>query len=227
MLKYLYKKYSMNIVDFPFTFFLMASNIIISLIGFYNRSIFDKLILWPYHVKREKEIFRFITSGFLHADFIHLFFNMFTLYFFGRNIEVIFTYYKLGGITSYACLYFMALIISDIPSYLKHQNSYHYKSLGASGAVSAVVFATILFSPWESIYLYGAFKISALLYAVLFIFYCMYMDKKGLDNINHNAHLWGAIFGIGFTGILIYVYQPTLLQGILEQLKHPSLFGNG
>ncbi len=217
----------MNFTEAPVTLILIAVNVIFSIIGFSNASMVDKTIMWPYYVKKEKQYYRFITSGFLHADWMHLFFNMFTLYFFGRNVEIVFAGYGLGGNVSYLALYFLGLIISDIPSYLKHQDDHNYRALGASGAVSAVVFAAIVFSPWSSIYLYGAIKISALLYAVLYIAYCVYMGRKNHDNVNHDAHLWGSIFGLAFTVILIATLQPEMFNGILEELKHPSLFGKG
>ncbi|MBK7434523.1 MAG: rhomboid family intramembrane serine protease [Chitinophagaceae bacterium] len=215
----------MNLSDTPITIGLIAANVIFSLIGFSNPAMVDKTIMWPYRVSREKQYLRFITSGFLHADFMHLFFNMFTLYFFGSNIEIIFSIGGLGGSIAYLALYFLGLIVSDIPSYLKHKDNYEYRSLGASGAVSAVVFACIVFSPWSPIYLYGAFRISAMVYAILYIFYCVYMGKQNHDNINHDAHLWGSLFGVAFTLILIAIVQPDLFSIILEQLKHPSLFG--
>lgn len=217
----------MNFQDYPVTIGLIIANVIFSLIGFSNREMVDKTIMWPYRVARENQYIRFITSGFLHADYMHLIFNMFTLFFFGRNLEIYFSIYGLGGIFSYLALYFLGLIISDIPSYIKHKDDYNYRSLGASGAVSAVVFATIIFSPWSSIYIYAALKISATVYAVLYVLYCVYMGKKGTDNVNHDAHLWGAVFGLAFTLILIAFMQPQLFTGIIEQLKHPSLFGNG
>ncbi len=217
----------MNFADYPVTIGLIIANVIFSLIGFSNAALVDKTIMWPYRVARENQYIRFITSGFLHADFMHLFFNMFTLYFFGRNIEIIFSMYGLGGNLTYLALYFLALIISDIPSYIKHKDDYNYRSLGASGAVAAVIFATIVFSPWSSIYLYGAVKISAAVYAALFIVYCVYMGKKSGSHINHDAHLWGSLFGLVFTIILIAALQPHLFTDIIEQLKHPSLWGNG
>ena len=138
----------MNFSDYPITMLLIAINVVFSVIGFSNQQLVSKTIMWPYYVKREKQYYRMITSGFLHADWMHLFFNMFTLYFFGRNIELIFSNYGLGGKASYLILYFLALIISDLPSYFKHQNDPDYRALGASGAVSAVVFAAIVFQPW-------------------------------------------------------------------------------
>lgn len=215
----------MNLQEYPITISLIIANVIYSLVGFSSPQLVDKTIMWPYRVARENQYLRFISSGFLHADWMHLIFNMFTLFFFGANLEFYFSYFGLGGKAAYLALYFLGLIVSDIPSYLKHKNDYQYRSLGASGAVSAVVFATIIFSPWSPIYIYGALKISAAVYAVLYIFYCVYMGKKSGDNINHDAHLWGSLFGLAFTLILIAVINPHLFTAIIESLKHPSLFG--
>ena len=209
----------MNIQDFPITAALV--------IAMNNQDVLSKTIMWPYGVKRYNQFYRFITSGFIHADYTHLFFNMFTLFFFGKAVEAYFSMYGLGGNIAYLALYFLGLIVSDLPTYIKHKDNYNYHCLGASGAVSAVVFAAVVFAPWSSIYLFGALKISALVYAVLYIFYCIAMSKKGGDNINHDAHLWGALFGLGFTIALIAAMQPILFTYILEELKNPSLFGRG
>jgi membrane associated rhomboid family serine protease len=215
----------MDFSSSPITIILIAINVIAFLITERNQSLKDKTIMWPYYVKRNNEYYRLITSGFLHADFIHLFFNMFTLYFFGRNIELITKGFELGGTITYLGLYFGALIISDLPCFFKYKDVYDYRSLGASGAISAVVFAAILFTPWSSIYLYGAIKISATVYAILFVIYCVYMGKKGQDNINHDAHLWGALYGLAFMLIIVALKDPTIFNDIIEQLKQPSLFG--
>ncbi len=210
-----------------FTIMLILANVLFSFAGFSSKKTMDGAILWPYQVKRKQQYYRFITSGFLHADYVHLFFNMFTLYFFGSNLEALLTYYGLGGTVAYASIYLTAIILSDIPTYQKYKDSYGYRSLGASGAVSAVVFATILFSPWQSIYLYGALKISAAVYAILFLVYCVYMGKRGKDNINHDAHFWGAIYGLAVTILLVYANRPDLFKAILTELKNPSIFGKG
>lgn len=211
--------------QFPVTLGLLAATIIISLIAMNNQDVLSKTIMWPYGVKRYHQYYRFISSGFIHADYFHLFFNMFTLFFFGKAVEFYFSAYGLGGTLAYISLYFLGLIASDLPTYIKQKDNYNYHCLGASGAVSAVVFAAIVFNPWGSIYIYGALKLSSFVYAVLYIIYCVYMARRGGDNINHDAHLWGSLFGLGFTIALIAALQPQLLELLLEELKRPSLFG--
>ena len=212
-------------MEYPVTLILIAANVILSIACFNNQDLMAKMIMWPYGVKRYNQYYRFITSGFIHANWMHLIFNMFTLYFFGRVIEAYFTMLQLGGIVTYLLLYFLGLILSDLPTYFKYKDDPNYHSLGASGAVSAVVFAAIVFNPWSSLYIFGAIKISAFLYAVLYIWYSIYMSKKGGDNINHDAHLYGALFGLGFTIALIGAMQPQLFEYIIEELKKPSLLG--
>ena len=209
----------------PVTYFLIAANVIFSFIGFSNNAFLSKMIGWPYFEKRDREYYRFVTSGFLHADWMHLIFNMFTLYFFGRNLELIFSIGGLGGKFAYLALYFLGMIAADIPGYFKHNDDYNYRSLGASGAVSAVIFASIVFMPWDILQLYGIIQLSAVLFAVLYIIYCVYMGKRNADNIGHDAHLWGSLFGLVFMLILIAVMRPDLVHYILEDMKKPSLFG--
>lgn len=210
----------MNFSAAPITFILIAINVIVSLIGFSNADFIDKTIMWPYGIKREKQYYRVITSGFIHADFIHLLFNMFSFYYFGKAIEFYFAQYGLGGNISYLLLYFLGIIIADIPSYLKHQDDYNYRALGASGAVSAVIFGCILFQPWGTILIYFI-PMPFIVFAFVYLGYCIYMSKKDLGHINHDAHLWGSLFGLIFTAVLIAVMSPQLFPVILQELSHP------
>lgn len=210
----------MNFSSAPITFSLIAINVIISLIGFSNAVFLEKAMMWPYRIKREKQYYRFITSGFIHADWVHLFFNMFSFFYFGGAIENYFAEYGLGGNVSYILLYFVGMVIADLPSYLKNQDNYDYRALGASGAVSAVIFACILFNPWGTIFIYFI-PMPFIVFAFLYLAYCIYMSKRNIGYVNHDAHLWGSLFGLIFTAILIAVLQPQMFPGIISELTHP------
>jgi membrane associated rhomboid family serine protease len=207
---------------FPVTFLLIAANVLFSFMAFNNADVQNKAIMWPYGVKRNRQYYRFITSGFIHADYMHLFFNMFTLYFFGRVIELYFSGYELGGKIAYLLLYAAALVISDLPTYLKQKDNAQYHSLGASGAVSALVFAAVIFNPWSLLYLFGAVPVPAIVYAVLYIIYCIYMSRRNTDNINHDAHLWGGLFGLAYTLLLIGIKNAALFEPLLHRLVNPK-----
>ncbi len=206
----------MNPANFPITITLIAANCLLSFICFRNQSLMDKLIFHPVSIKENKQYYRYITAGFIHADGQHLLFNMITLFFFGPPLERFFAN-NMGEAIIYPMFYFIALIVSHIPSYIKHQRNDYFRSLGASGAVSAVTFALILFMPWATIFLKFIIPIPFILYGVGYIAYSIYMDKKGGDNIGHSAHLWGAVFGIAFM-LIIY---PEVIPIFLEEIKHP------
>ncbi|CAL1518144.1 rhomboid family intramembrane serine protease [Chitinophaga sp. MM2321] len=186
---------------------------LISYTSLNNYEQLEKLMMRPYMVNNYKQYYRFITSGFVHADYQHLLFNMLTLFFFGSFIEGVFEQ-LFGNKVVYVLYYILGIIISDIPSYIKHRNNQQYASLGASGAISAIVFTAILVNPWASIYLFFAIKIPAVVYGVLFLAISAYMSKKGGGNVNHDAHLWGALFGIIFP----LVFHPELGTRFLEML---------
>ena len=199
------------------TLALLIITCIISITAFNNRKVINDLIFSPVDVQQRHQWYRFITCGLIHADFAHLAFNMITLYFFGRVMEQVYVeYFNLPKYT-YLILYIVALIVSEIPSYIKHRNNNEYRSLGASGAVAAIVFAFILIAPWATIYVFFI-PVPAILYGVLFLVYSAYMSKKGEDNINHSAHLWGAVVGIVFTIIV----QPAVVNIFIEKLLRPS-----
>ncbi|MGH8055451.1 MAG: rhomboid family intramembrane serine protease [Stenotrophomonas sp.] len=199
-----------------FTLILIAITALVSWLAFSNRKLSDRLILWPPAIDRHKQYDRLVTYGFLHADFSHLLFNMITLFFFGRTIERIMLQLT-GHWWVYPAFYLAALVISILPSYLKNQKNPNYLSLGASGAVSAVLFAFVLVSPWSLIFVFFI-PAPAILYAVFYVGYSIWMDKKGSDNVNHSAHLAGAAFGVMF----MLFMSPDLLQHFMTNLMNPS-----
>lgn len=200
----------------PVTFIIIAITGIVSFMAFKNSRLMNDLILWPPAITRQHEYHRLVTYGVVHADFNHLFFNMLTLYFFGRFMEQVITS-ELGNF-GFALFYIGGLVVSILPTYLKNRNNSNYRSLGASGAVSAVLFGFILLRPWSMIYVFFALPIPAILYALLYTFYSIYMDRRGQGNINHSAHLWGAAFGVIFTLLM----DQRVLPSFLSQLSHPS-----
>lgn len=204
-------------METPVTYALIAITCVVSWIAFNNRKLADRLILWPPAIDKQKQYDRLVTYGFIHADFMHLLFNMITLYFFGPQVEML-----MGqvGVWVYPAFYVSALVVSILPTYLKNQKNPNYLSLGASGAVSAILFAYILVRPWSII---GVFFIPmpAILFAVLYVGYSIWMDRRGGDRINHSAHLAGAAYGVMF----MLVMEPRVLGHFLQQLQQPSFGG--
>lgn len=194
---------------------------LISVSAFSNQKVINDLIFYPPAISERNQWYRFFTCGFIHADWGHLIFNMLSLYFFGSAVEKYFPHYGLIGSSAYVVLYLSALLVSMLPTYFKHKNDQYYRSLGASGAVSAVITAAAVFNPWSMIYIMAIIPIPAIVYVVLFIVISAYMGKRGQDNINHDAHLWGALYGLAFTIILIYAYNPRLLEVLFYHLLNP------
>src|SRR6201996_1564264 len=197
---------------------IFAITLIVTFIAFYNDELYDKLILQPYNVSRGKYVYTLITSGFIHADWMHLLFNMMTYFFFAFQLEATLGHWQFGF------LYMVSLILSDLPSVVKHKNDLWYRSLGASGAISAVVFSAILFNPLGKMgLLFIPVQIPAVLFGILYLIYCSYASKKGQGNINHDAHLFGALSGIMITVILIPQVVPyffhTVTAGV-QSLLH-------
>ena len=197
------------------TFALIAITVLVSWQAFERPRLLERLILWPPAIDRRKQFDRLITHGFIHADWQHLLFNMITLFFFGRLVEGAFAPYI--GALGFVLFYLSAILVAILPTYLRHRHDPNYRSLGASGAVSAVLFAFILIQPWSLIFVFFV-PIPAILYAVLYIGYSIWMDKHGGDNINHSAHLWGAGYGVLFTVMM----EPRVVGSFLQRLASPS-----
>lgn len=190
---------------------------IISIIAIYNHDIMYRLIFNPYMISERGQWYRFITSGFIHADWMHLIINMFVLWSFGKVVE---SYYNEifaeKGTWYFILLYLGGIVISITPSYKRHKHNAGYNGLGASGAVSAVLFAAILFQPLQNIYLYGFIKLPAIVVGVVYLVYSFYMGRKGGDNVNHDAHFWGAVYGVIFTIAL----KPTIFMYFIDQFTN-------
>lgn len=193
---------------------IIIITVLVSIAAWQSRPLFERLIFWSPAIRRG-QIDRFITHGFIHADAMHLLFNMFTLYFFGRIIERF--YISKFGSLGFVSFYVLAIIAAIIPTFLKHKNNPNYASLGASGAVSAVLFAFILFAPWQTIYLFAVVPIPAILFAVAYTAYSIYADRRGTGNTNHSAHLYGAIFGV----VATLAIEPQLIGHFIAALLNP------
>lgn len=200
-------------LDLPFnhTVTLIIITVAVSLLAFSKQQVMNRLIFWPPAMQRG-QYDRFITHGFVHADGMHLLFNMITLFFFGSVIESFYRQYlnDLG----FVLFYLGGLIVAILPSYLKHKNDYQWASLGASGAVSAVLFAYILFQPWKLIFIFFI-PVPAIIFAVLYVAYSIWSDKKKNSNINHSAHLWGAAYGV----VMTLIIEPRMLGHFLQRLS--------
>lgn len=197
-------------LPFNHTVTLILITVVISLLAFSNQKLQNRLLFWPPAIQKG-QYDRFIGHGFIHADGTHLLFNMITLFFFGSVIEMFYRQYlyELG----FVLFYLGGLIAAILPSYLKHKNDYQWASLGASGAVSAVLFAYILFEPWKLIFVFFI-PVPAIIFAFLYVGYSIWSGKRGNSNINHSAHLWGAAYGV----VMTIVLEPRLLPRFINKL---------
>jgi len=201
------------------TIIIIVVTCICSIIAFYNKDFFYKTQFNAYQIHKRGEWYRFFSHAVIHADWLHLIFNMYVLFSFGKLLEF---FYKINfgekATLFYVLLYLGAIATSSIPSYEKHKNNSWYNAVGASGAVSAVVFAGILFSPVSEIgFIFIPFGIPAFIFGILYLIYSYYMAKKESDYIAHDAHFFGALFGIMFTLILDREIGKTFINIIMEK----------
>ena len=184
----------------PITFAIILITCIVSIISFNNSNVKKELILSPYKVLNEKKVWLLITHAFIHADYLHLFFNMYVLYMFGPYLELYFEYNASLGFISYILFYILSAIFATIPALYKNGNNPNYLSLGASGAVSAVVFAYIVLNPLRElgIILLPGIWIPGFIFGILYLVAENYMSKKKYSNIAHDAHISGSLFGVFF-----------------------------
>lgn len=204
-------------MGFSLTTVIVTVTVVVSWLAFNNPRLADRLILWPPAIDRGKQYDRLVTHGFIHADWMHLAFNMITLWSFGSTMERFYSEYI--GALGYIAFYLSAIVVAILPTYMRHRHDAGYRSLGASGAVSAVLFAFILLDPWSGIYLFLVpIPIPAFLFAALYVGYSIWMDKRGGDNVNHSAHLYGAAYGVMFTLIM----EPRAAALFVQKLANPT-----
>lgn len=201
------------------TYIIIFVTAAVSLACFNSRKLFDGLAMWPYRVAKNKEWYRLITHGFVHADFIHLLINMLVFFSFGIAVESLFGKYSQAKVignpdVAFLFLYFGGMVLASLPDIVKRRNNPTYRSIGASGAVSAVVFTSIFFNPWGLIYFFAIIPIPGILFGIFFLLYSQYMVKHGGGNINHNAHFYGAVYGLVFPLLL----NPQLANVFIKNL---------
>ncbi|MEJ5962174.1 rhomboid family intramembrane serine protease [Pedobacter immunditicola] len=181
----------------PVASLIFIFTIVTSIYAFNDSVLYGKFMMHPYSVYRKNKVYTLITSGLIHANWMHLIFNMFTFFFFAFKLEATIGHWQ------FALIYFLGMILSDLPSVMKHKGDFWYNSLGASGAISAVLFSYILFYPFSTLMIFPLpIPIWACVFGILYLIYCAYMSKNSRDNINHDAHFFGAIAGVLITAIL-------------------------
>ena len=192
------------------TLIIIIVTALVSFAALNNQQLMDKLIFYPPAVTDNKQYYRFITCGFIHADIPHLLFNMLSFYLFSEQlVEPKFNeFFGDAGRIMFLAMYLLALVVCLLPTYFKNKHNENYRSLGASGAVSAVVFAGLLISPLTMV---GFFVIPPIIpgfiFGPLYLLLSWYLDKRQAGNINHSAHIWGALFGVAFLLVATRIYS--------------------
>jgi membrane associated rhomboid family serine protease len=209
------------------TLVILIANIAFSIYAFNNRAIFEKYMFNAYAIKNYKQHYRFLSHAFIHADYTHLILNMYVLYTFGEMVEGAYGYFfgKLGTIL-FVVMYTGAIYASSFIDYLRHKNNPSYNAVGASGAVSAIVFSFILIAPTGGmgmIFIPGL-SIPSWIFGALYLAYSFYMDKRKKGNVAHGAHAWGAVFGFLFTGIAdLIIANPEVNERIINNFINQVL----
>jgi membrane associated rhomboid family serine protease len=199
------------------TWLIIGITAIISYMAFQSPALMEKLQFNAAQVVHRKQYYRLISHAFIHIGWTHLLVNMLVLYFFGRNVEFYFNYYFENRSGFYfILLYIGGILVSNIWSLMKHKDNYYYNAVGASGAVSAILFTAIFFAPWELLYLFAIIPIPGIVFGVGYLLYSYQMSKRKTDNVAHDAHFLGAVFGFVFPILL----KPDLFGRFIEMLPN-------
>jgi membrane associated rhomboid family serine protease len=202
-------------MEFSITNLIIAFTCGLSIWAFSNPDVLQKCKHYPYLEERHKEFYRWLTAGFVHADYAHLAFNMITLYSFGNMVESYFAQLFPMGKSFYLVFYLLGIVLAGAPTFFKHRNNPTFASIGASGAVSAVLFAGILFVPNLKLnMMFIPIPITGWIFGILYLMYSQYASRNSQDNIDHEAHFYGAVFGF----LLPIVLKPSLFGAFLAEL---------
>ena len=214
------------------TLVIIIATSVISFISFNNQVLMDRLIFYPPAVVHNKEYYRFFSCGLIHKDIPHLLFNMYALYLFGNGqrqlegVESIFgDIFGSKGKILYLLMYVVSLGVCLLPTFNKHKNDENYLSLGASGAVSAVIFSYIFLQPSTPVGLiFIPLYIPGFLFGFIYLLVSWLLDRRGKGNINHSAHIWGALFGIAYTAAAFKVFSHyPAFENFIQSVKNLDL----
>ena len=200
------------------TLVLVIITCLVSLACFNNQHLFNQLKHYPVVEASRGEYYRWLTSGFVHGDFMHLFINMFVLHEFGRTIESYLSFHfgqTAGGIL-YVFSYLMIIVLGDIPTYFKNRENPHFASVGASGGVSGIIFMFILLKPWSMLGLFAVIPVPAIVFGLLYLWYSTWASKNQNGNIDHEAHFYGAVAGV----LIAVVSRPQIIAEFIQKLVH-------
>jgi membrane associated rhomboid family serine protease len=202
----------------PITIIIIIFTVLVSYTSLNNRMQFEKLKHYPYNEKRSKEYFRFLSGGFVHGDYIHLAVNMYVLYSIGSFVETLFTsedfYGQYMGRIVFLGMYLLNIIAASIPTFLKHKDNPRFASVGASGAVSGLLFIFAAILPYEHFLLFFIIPMPAILFAVGYLIYSTYAARDTESRIDHTAHFYGALFGVAF----LWITKPSMISHFFNKL---------
>ncbi|HEY4149850.1 MAG TPA: rhomboid family intramembrane serine protease [Chitinophagaceae bacterium] len=210
-------------MSFNITLIIIIITCLVSFSAFYNDKVFDDLIFYPPAIAHNRQYYRFFTCGFIHANYMHLGFNMYSFWMFGNIVEKDFLWtFGDKGKWLYLLMYLSSLFFCLLPTYAKNRENYNYRSLGASGAVSAVVFAFIFMEPTQGLGLIilPHVYIPGFIFGILYLVISSLLDRRGGGNINHSAHIWGALYGISFLIIAsLFLSEHNLFQEFIYKIR--------
>lgn len=197
---------------------IIAITCLISYRAFQDQSTFRRLMHHPYTESQEGEYYRLLSSGFVHGSLMHLLLNMYVLYEFGSVVERLYLSQlgDTGGRFAFVVLYLVTIVAANIPTHFKHREDRSYAAIGASGAVSGILFAYVLFYPWSMLGIMFVIPCPAIVFAVLYLVYSSWASKNSNDNIGHDAHFYGAIFGLVLTIVLMPDQVPVFVDRLMD-----------